>query len=95
MSDATRHSDNVKPGEVRAVVSSASSEADGSSPKLSEILASIDTPAGRDRVKAYLATRPFPHIEANPSNPSRVILIDANGQRTRGRLVGRDFVPVP
>jgi hypothetical protein len=37
---------------------------------LSERFASVDTPAGRARVAAYLETRPFPHFKEHSSEPA-------------------------
>lgn len=60
---------------------------------LSELFASIDTEVGRQRLKDYLATTPFPHFEAAES-PGLLVRIDADGTRTVGRFVGRQFEPV-
>jgi hypothetical protein len=60
---------------------------------LSELLASVDTKAGRERVKASLATRQFPHFEAAPGRTGFVVRIDADGKRTVGRFVNREFRP--
>src|SRR5262245_41980809 len=55
---------------------------------LSECLASIDTDAGRQRVTAYLESRPFPHFQPAPDAPGLLVRIDADGTRTLGRFVG-------
>jgi hypothetical protein len=60
---------------------------------LSEILQSVDSPAGRQRVMDHLKTLPFPHYEADPT-PGLLVQIDAKGRRTRGRFVNRQFQPV-
>lgn len=60
---------------------------------LSECLASVDSAAGRGRVADYLSSRPFPHYEAAPDAPGLLVRIDAQGTRTRGRFVGREFRP--
>ncbi|WP_373048703.1 TA system antitoxin ParD family protein [Vulgatibacter sp.] len=58
---------------------------------LSACLAEVDTAAGRERVGAYLASRPFPHFKPAPNRPGFVVKIDEDGTRTLGRLVGRKF----
>jgi hypothetical protein len=58
---------------------------------LSECLASVDSDEGRQRVAAYLDSRPFPHYEPAPDEPGLLIRVDQDGTRTRGRLVGREF----
>jgi hypothetical protein len=60
---------------------------------LSEVLATVDTPEGRARLKAYLASQPFPHFEAYPENPKLLVRIDEDGMRTVGRFIKRQFVP--
>ena len=60
---------------------------------LSACLASVDSPAGRQRVMEHLKTRPFPHYEAAGS-PGLLVRIGADGQRTVGRFVNRQFQPV-
>ncbi len=62
--------------------------------RLSEILASVDTPQGRRRVSDYLASKPFPHFEPAQDAPGLLVQIDADGTRTVGRFVRRMFVPV-
>jgi hypothetical protein len=42
----------------------------------------------------YLRTRPFPHFEAVPDGPGLLCRIDADGTRTIGRFVNREFQPV-
>ena len=59
---------------------------------LTESIESVDTHAGRDRVRSYLATLPFPHFEPCPDKPTLLVKIDADGTRTRGRFVNRVFV---
>jgi hypothetical protein len=58
---------------------------------LSECLASVDTDTGRERVRAYLQSRPFPHYEPAPGGAGLLVRIDQNGARTLGRFVGRQF----
>ena len=58
---------------------------------LSESLATVDSPEGRKRVAAYLASRPFPHYEPVPDSAGLLVRIEADGTRTTGRFVGREF----
>jgi len=48
---------------------------------------------GRERLAAYLATRPFPRFEAADA-PGLLVKLDADGTRTRGRFVNRQFLPM-
>jgi hypothetical protein len=61
---------------------------------LSACLASVDSPAGRERVVKYLQSRPFPHYEAAAGSPGLLVRLEANGRRTVGRFVNRQFQPV-
>lgn len=61
---------------------------------LSECLRSVDSPEGRERLRAYLRQGPYPHYEADPDRAGVLIRIDEDGTRTRGRFVKRRFVPV-
>lgn len=63
-------------------------------PAVSARLEDIDTPAGRARVAAGLASEPFPHFEVAPGRPGFLVRIDEDGTRTLGRFVKRKFVPV-
>ena len=58
---------------------------------LSECFATVDSEAGRRRVKAYLDSRPFPHYEPAPDSSGLLVRIDEDGTRTMGRFVGREF----
>ncbi len=58
---------------------------------LSECLASVDSAAGRKRVAEYLESRSFPHYEPVPGSPGLLVRVDADGTRTTGRFVGREF----
>lgn len=60
---------------------------------LSACLAEAGTPAGAKRVAKYLKTRPYPHYEADPAKPGRLLRITADGTRTAGRFVNRRFEP--
>ncbi len=60
---------------------------------LSDCLESADSPQGRDRVGDFLRTRPYPHYEPAPGGDGRLVRIDADGKRTLGRFVNREFRP--
>ena len=65
----------------------------GEAVPLSELLASVDSKAGRERVKAQQAARPFPHFEKAPGKSGYLVKIDGDGKRTVGRFVNREFHP--
>ena len=58
---------------------------------LSDLLESVDSPAGRRRVVDHLRSRPFPHYEPHPRKRGMLVRIDADGRRTAGRFIGRQF----
>jgi hypothetical protein len=60
---------------------------------LSECLKTVDTPKGHSRLEKYLDTLPHPHYEPAPNQPGFLVRIDANGKRTIGRFVNRQFRP--
>ena len=66
----------------------------GAALPVSECLESVDTPAGRQRVAAFLKTQPFPHYEQHPDLPGLLVRIEENGNRTPGRFIQRQFQPV-
>jgi len=59
---------------------------------LSELVATIGTPEGQRRVSEYLRTLPFPHFEAHPTEAGLLIRTEADGTRSVGRFVNRQFV---
>ena len=59
---------------------------------LSELVATIGTPEGDARLKAYLESEPFPHFEPHPTRKGILIRIEANGTRSVGRFVDREFM---
>lgn len=61
---------------------------------LSECLKSADSPAGRRRVVDYLESQSWPHYEPHPDQAGMLIRIEANGKRTVGRFVNRQFEPL-
>ena len=61
---------------------------------LSACLESVDSSAGRRRVFEHLKTRPYPHYETAAGSPGLLVRIEADGQRTMGRFVNRQFQAV-
>jgi len=61
---------------------------------LSACLATVDSLEGRQRVKDYLQSQPFPHYEPHPDRRGVLVRIDQDGKRTVGRFVHREFRPV-
>jgi len=62
---------------------------------LEKLLASVDSPVGRQRVAEYLASRPFPHYEPAWGVPGLLIRTDVEGAQTTGRFIGREFQAAP
>lgn len=60
---------------------------------LSTCLETADSPEGRQRLANFLRERPYPHYEAAPRGNGWLIRIDADGKRTLGRFVNREFRP--
>ena len=65
----------------------------GAARPLSACLDAVDSPEGRRRVAAFLGSQPFPHYEPHPLRPGMLVRIDADGRRTAGRFVNRQFRP--
>lgn len=63
----------------------------GATQTISSCLESVDSPDGRQRVSDYLQSQPFPHYEPHPSKRGLLVRIEANGRRTVGRFVHREF----
>ncbi len=59
---------------------------------IGELLEVVDTPEGRDMVKTYLATEPFPHYRSYPGGSGLLIRTEENGAETVGRFINRQFV---
>ena len=64
---------------------------DASAQPLSACLDSVDSTKGRRRVAEFLRTQPYPHYEPAPSAPGLLVRIEADGKRTVGRFVNRQF----
>jgi len=58
---------------------------------LSACLESVDSQEGQQRVANFLQSQPFPHYQAHPHQPGLLIRIEADGRRTVGRFVNREF----
>jgi hypothetical protein len=67
----------------------------GSTQSLSALLESVDSPAGRGRVAAWLQSQPFPHYQPYQKLPGLLERIEEDGSRTVGRFMNRKFKPVP
>ena len=65
----------------------------GAAVPFSQLLADVDSVAGRARVAAYLEAGPFPHYEPAPDGSGRLVQVAADGTRRVGRFVGREFQP--
>ena len=67
----------------------------GAAVPLSECLASVDSATGL-RVMEYVELEgPFPHYQPVPGSPGLLVRVSADGTRTVGRFVGREFQAVP
>ena len=60
---------------------------------LSQCLETADSAEGRQRVNAFLENGPFPHYQPHPDRPGLLVRIDADGHRTAGKFVKRQFLP--
>jgi len=58
---------------------------------LSSCLEEVDSVAGRSQVAVYLKSQPFPHYEPASGAPGLLVRIEADGKRTIGRFVNRQF----
>ncbi|MBI5525511.1 MAG: hypothetical protein HY897_04190 [Deltaproteobacteria bacterium] len=58
---------------------------------LSASIASVDSAEGRGRVADHLRSLPFPHYEPAPGRPGFLVRTEADGTRTVGRFVNRQF----
>ncbi|MBC8874007.1 MAG: hypothetical protein H8E44_31600 [Planctomycetes bacterium] len=58
---------------------------------LAECLETVDSPEGRRRVAEHLNSLPFPHYEPAADAPGMLVRIEADGTRTVGRFVNRQF----
>ena len=66
----------------------------GSAKPLSALLDSVDSPEGQRRLTAHLQSQPHPHYEPASDQPGLLVRIEADGKRTVGRFVNRQFKPI-
>lgn len=59
--------------------------------RLSDLVGSVDSEEGRLRVAEHLKAGPYPHFEMAADHPGLVVRIEADGTRTLGRFVNREF----
>jgi hypothetical protein len=59
---------------------------------LSELVGSLETIEGRERLEEYLESTPYPHFEPHAEDASLLIRTTENGEKTVGRFVDRQFV---
>jgi len=57
-------------------------------------LDTVDTQEGRQRVKDYLASQPYPHYFAHPEQRGLLIREEEDGRKVVGRFINREFVEV-
>lgn len=58
-----------------------------------DALEALRSGAHYDETRRYLFSLGQPLFEADPADPNGIIQVQADGTRTRGRIVGRKFVP--
>ena len=58
---------------------------------LSACLKAVDSPEGRRQVVEFLQTQTFPHYEPAADVPGLLVRIEADGKRTVGRFINRQF----
>ncbi len=58
---------------------------------LSACLESVDSPEGRSRLAKHLQAQPYPHYEPAPDGRGLLVRIEADGRRTLGKFVNRQF----
>jgi hypothetical protein len=61
---------------------------------LADLVDLVETPKGREMLRTYLDSEPYPHFEAHPSQAGLLVRIEENGDRTVGRFVNRAFLPI-
>lgn len=61
---------------------------------LSEIVETLDKPAGRKRLAEYLSSRPFPRFSPHPKLAGTFVREDADGRKVVGRFKRGAFQPL-
>lgn len=64
----------------------------GDSASALERLDAVDTLEGRQRVKDYLASQPYPRYYAHPEMRGMLIREDEDGRMVVGRFINREFI---
>lgn len=59
---------------------------------LSELMDTVETSEGRQRLAEYLDSTPYPHYEEHPEEEGLLLRTLADGSRSAGRFVNRQFV---
>jgi hypothetical protein len=60
---------------------------------LEDALTYAESTGGQDEMRAYLVASGQPLYSADPERPGGIVREEPDGTRTRGKLVGREFVP--
>ena len=60
---------------------------------LEDALSHAESSEGQEEMRAHLAASPHPLYSADPERRGGVVRENADGTRTRGKFVGRVFVP--
>jgi hypothetical protein len=60
---------------------------------LEEALTYAESTEGQDEMRAHLGASGQPLYSADPERPGGIVREEADGTRTRGKFVGREFVP--
>jgi len=61
---------------------------------LSEIIETVDKPAGRKRLTEYLSSRPFPRFSPHPKLAATFVREGADGRKVVGRFKRGAFQPL-
>ena len=62
---------------------------------VSDCIKVVGSEEGDARLRDYLERRPYPHYEPAPGSPGLLLRTDANGKKTIGKFVNREFKAVP
>ena len=60
---------------------------------LEDALTYAESPEGQDEMRTHLAASSQPLYSADPERPGGIVRENPDGTRTRGKFVGRKFVP--
>lgn len=66
----------------------------GDQKPISQLIASVDSDVGRQRVADYLSTQPYPHYIPVSGQSGCLLRVEESGAQTMGRFVNRKFVPL-